>query len=313
AVDTLVETVAPITDMVESTKGVIKPAVDTLVETIAPVTDTVESTWKALQLTVNKPVEPAAPTKEPIQPFVQPQPEKPTKDEREAVKNESAAAERGKETPLSLQPLFTPPSLAAVEEPPPAIEPEPPLPSDVADNPSAPPTSPETPPIAHFETKVPQPHTLITNPAVIAQDEPPVLIRPELEVPETITPTANDSTALRPQRQGITSPEVATPVVELPVRSSRKIDEHKPLNEPNPGSPYTDIPAAVIQGTQSCPNYSKITGSASSAFIAGILNDHVHSSLQCRILLWVRSIELYKKWSNAPPGHPPKFSFSRVL
>ncbi|TMV46810.1 hypothetical protein FE783_24530 [Paenibacillus mesophilus] len=312
--DTLQDVTAPIQEIVHTAVKTVEPVVSTLVETVAPVTDTVEnSIWKAVKPTAETPVEPTAPSSVSIQPYVQPTPDKPIKDEKAADHNVSAYAERVKETPFSLQPQFPSSSPGAVEELSPTSDPEAPLTNDVVESPSAAvPASTVTTQVVRLEKKVPQPHTLITPPAVGDREETPDSTLPEVEVQGTDTPTINDFTALHPQKQGITSSETAAPVVEQPAQSSRKIEERKPLSGSNPAAPITENPPAVLQSAQSCPNYSKISGPASSSSVFGILIDDVQSGLKCRILLWVRSIELYKKWSNAPPGHPPKASFSRA-
>jgi hypothetical protein len=224
-----------------------------------------------------------------------------------------AAKERETETTLLSQ-TVTPPSVEE-EEPSPTFEIEGPASGGVAAVSSAE-ARLETPEIKQPAVEKPQSGKLATTnePLMIPTEKIDIQTPAVTNEPEPLHAAETPPMASRPDKPEKWPPAAMAPIEQHPDQSSRTEEVYGHPEEPNPlPLPRGDIPApAVLQGAPSCPNVSKITGGAAGLSVIGILNDDTHADVQSRLLLWVRSVELYKKWSNGPPGHPPKPSFSLV-
>ncbi|TNJ59645.1 hypothetical protein FE784_37100 [Paenibacillus hemerocallicola] len=315
---TLADVAAPIQDVVETVTMAVEPLTDTLSNTLAPLVNTVDRTWSEVKPTVDKLVETIAPITETVETLLQPQPGKAAnevqqKQTEDKTVGDVAAKEREKET-TSLSLTVTLPSVEE-EEPSPTFEIEEPESGDEAAESSAK-ARVETPEIKQpAAVEKPQSGNLaITNAPIMIPTEKTFIQTPAvMDEPEPVHTVGTPPIASLPDKPEKSPPAAIAPIEQHQDRPSRRVEVYEHPLEPDPMPlPHTDIPAAVLQGAPSCPNTSKIAGGAAGLSVIGILNDEAHTDVQSRLLQWVRSIELYKKWSNGPPGHPPKPSFSRV-
>jgi uncharacterized protein YoxC len=314
---TLADVAAPIQGVVETATVAVEPLTDTLSDTLAPLVNTVERTWSEVKPTADKLVDTIAPITGTVETLLQPQPGKAVNEVQQKQTEDKAVGDAaGKKREVETTPLSQTltPSLVEEEEPSPTFEIEEPASGGAAAQSFAE-TRLKKPEIKQPEVKKPQSGNFATMnaPVMIPTDKTYIQTPAVVDEPGPFPADETQPIASKPDKPEKSSPAVMGPIEHHPDQPSRSVEVYEHPVEPDPMPlPHTDIPAAVLQGASSCPNVSKIAGGAAGLTVIGILNDDAHADVQSRLLLWVRSIELYKKWSNGPPGHPPKPSFSRV-